>query len=221
MTWDDFIQSEMKKDYFRNLSSFLAKESKTHRIFPAKDEMFAAFNFCPLDKVKTVILGMDPYYSTYNNHAIAHGLAFSVLPDVPIPPSLRNIYKELKNDLDIEPAKHGCLIKWAEQGILLLNSVLTVRIGEAGSHKNRGWETFTDNAIKLINEQDRPIVVILWGAYAKSKKPLLTNKQFLILDGTHPSPLGANNGGFFGGKYFSKTNGFLIKNGIEPIDWKI
>jgi uracil-DNA glycosylase len=218
MTWQDFIHSEMQKDYFRELSKFLAKEAKSHTIFPPKERIFAAFDYCPLDKVKCVVLGQDPFH----NPTEAHGLCFSVPRGVAIPPSLRNIYKELQNDLGIEPPKHGCLERWAtEQGVLLLNSVLTVRAGQAGSHREHGWEKFTDRAIELIDGVERPIVFVFWGAYAKAKERLLVNDWHYVLRGSHPSPLSANRGGFFGGKYFSRTNEFLVENGIEPIDWRI
>lgn len=216
MTWEDFIQQEMKKDHFVSLSKFLAKESKEHTIYPPKEDIFNAFKYCPLDKVKIVLLGQDCYHSEKQ----AHGLSFSVKRGIPIPPSLKNIYKELKGDLNIEPPNHGCLEHWASQGVFLLNAILTVRKGEAGSHRNKGWEIFTDNAIKLINEQDRPIAYILWGSFAKSKKPLITSKNAYIQEGNHPSPLSAHTG-FFGGKYFSRCNDFLIKNNIEPINWGI
>lgn len=217
MTWQDFICAEMTKPYFRELSKFLAQEEKKHAIYPPKEKIFAAFDACSLDKVRAIILSQDPYIN--KNEAV--GLCFSVPKGVAIPPSLRNIYKELHNDLGIEPATHGCLERWArEEGLLLLNSALTVRAGAPGSHSKQ-WQTFTDSAIKLINEQDRSIVYILWGSHAQSKRHLLTNKLHMQIIGAHPSPLSANKGGFFGGKYFSRANEFLVKNGINPIDWRV
>lgn len=215
-TWQNFIQKEASKDYYKQLMEFVGEESKTHTIFPRHKDLFAAFDYCALEKTKVAIFGQDPYI----NEGEAHGLAFSVSRGVKIPPSLRNIYKELKDDLNIDSPEHGCLYDWAKQGVLLLNCVLTVRAGESGSHRNRSWETFTDAAIRLLNEQQNPIVFLLWGAYAKNKKQLITNKKHLILEAAHPSPFSANNG-FFGCKHFSKTNEFLVRNGIEQVDWRL
>lgn len=216
MSWNDFIRSEKEKQYFKELVAFILQDSKKYKIFPPSKDVFNAFKLCPLDNVKVVILGMDPYHGENQ----AHGLAFSVNKSIDIPPSLKNIIKEIKSDLGLSDNdfKHGCLECWAKQGVMLLNSMLTVRDGEAGSHKGK-WEIFTNNAIKLINDLNRPIVYILWGNFAKNKKELITNSKHLIVEGCHPSPLSCKN--FFGGKYFSKANEFLIKNNIKPIDWRI
>lgn len=216
MSWKEFISSEMEKDYFKSISKTLSEESKTHEIYPSKKDIFAAYDSCPIDKIKAVIVGQDCYF----NPGQAHGLSFSVPKDKTIPPSLRNIYKELHNDLNIIPPNHGCLTSWAEQGVFLLNSILTVRRGIAGSHGKIGWQKFTDNTIKLINGLDRPIVYLLWGAFARNKKALITNKMHCVLEAGHPSPLNTT-GNFTGCKHFSKANEFLVKNGVEPIDWSI
>ena len=218
MTWDDFIKQEMEKDYFRGLSSFLAADAKSHTIYPPKERVFAAFDSCPLEKVKCLILGMDPYHT----EGAAHGLSFSVPRGKHIPPSLRNIFRELRDDLGIAMPTCGDLTPWSAQGVLLLNAALTVREGEAGSHRGHGWEEFSDAAIRLLNTQDRPFVSVLWGNDARAKKRLLTNPKCLVIEGIHPSPL-ANTGKrtFFGGKYFSRANQFLIDSGVEPIDWRL
>jgi uracil-DNA glycosylase len=217
LTWKDFFLSEKNKEYFVSLNEFLKRERLEHSVFPKTEDTFNAFKFCPLDQLKILILGQDPYFNLNQ----AHGFSFSVKPGVTVPPSLRNIYKEIKSDLNIEmPPSYGCLIDWAKQGVLLLNSILTVREGQASSHKNKGWEIFTDNAIKLVNGLDSPIVFMLWGTFAKSKKNLITNPNHLILESSHPSPLSAHNG-FFGSKPFSKANDFLIKNNKQPVDWLI
>ncbi|MBR7076136.1 MAG: uracil-DNA glycosylase, partial [Lachnospiraceae bacterium] len=179
-------------------------------------DLFNAFHFTPLHEVKVVILGQDPYH----NEGQAHGLCFSVQKGVEIPPSLLNIYKELQDDLNCTMPSSGYLKKWADQGVLLLNTVLTVRAHEANSHKGIGWEEFTDAAIRILNEQDRPIVFMLWGSNAREKKKMLNNPKHLILEAPHPSPLSAYRG-FFGCRHFSKCNAFLIKNGLDPIDWQI
>ena len=186
-------------------------------MFPPGDGIFNAFHFTPLSKVKVLILGQDPYHNVHQ----AHGLCFSVLPDQPeIPPSLQNIYKEINDDIGCEIPNNGYLKKWADQGVLMLNTVLTVRAHQANSHKGMGWEKFTDAVIQAVNEQDRPIVYLLWGKPAQSKIPMLNNPKHLILKAPHPSPLSAFRG-FFGCKHFSQTNNFLIENGLEPIDWQI
>lgn len=185
-------------------------------MFPPADDIFNAFHLTPLNKVKVVILGQDPYH----NDGQAHGLCFSVKPDVDIPPSLVNIYQELHDDLGCYIPDNGCLTKWAKQGVLLLNTVLTVRAHSAFSHRNMGWEEFTDAAIRVLNEEDRPIVFILWGKPAQMKKSMLNNPKHLILEAPHPSPLSAYRG-FFGSRPFSKTNEFLMRNGLTPIDWQI
>lgn len=215
MTWKDFLNEQSRQDYYLKLSDFLRVEGRKHQVYPQHKDLFNAFEYCSLDKVKICIFGQDPYI----NPGQAHGLAFSVLPGVDVPPSLRNIFTEIRSDLGTSHVfLDGCLIPWAQQGVLLLNSVLTVRAKEPFSHKGKGWETFTDNAISLLNEQDRPMVFLLWGSPAKAKKKLLSNPKHLILESVHPSPLSAYNG-FFGSKHFSKTNQFLKDNGLEPIDW--
>lgn len=215
--WLDSIKGEFAKPYYKELYTFVKDEYNTKEIFPPADDIFNAFHFTPLSKVKVLLLGQDPYH----NYHQAHGLSFSVLPDQKdIPPSLQNIYKELNSDLDCYIPNNGYLKKWADQGVLLLNTVLTVRAHQANSHQGKGWEQFTDAVIKALNEQDRPIVYLLWGKPAQSKIKMLNNPKHLILTAPHPSPLSAYRG-FFGCKHFSKTNEFLKANGIEPIDWQI
>ncbi len=214
--WLNALSPEFKKPYYAELFDFVKKEYNSTQVFPPADDIFNAFHLTPLDKVKVVIFGQDPYH----NDGQAHGLCFSVKPDVAIPPSLVNIYQELHDDLGCEIPNNGYLVKWAEQGVLLLNTVLTVRAHQAFSHRNVGWEKFTDAAIKILNEQDRPIVFILWGKPAQMKKSMLNNKKHLILEAPHPSPLSSYRG-FFGSKPFSQTNAFLKENGVEPIDWQI
>ncbi len=215
--WLDCIQSEFKKPYYKELYQFVRNEYDTHVIYPPSDDIFNAFHLTPLSKVKVLILGQDPYHGAHQ----AHGLCFSVLPDQPeLPPSLQNIYKELQDDLGCEIPNNGYLKKWAEQGVLMLNTVLTVRAHQAGSHQGKGWEQFTDAIIQAVNAQDRPVVYLLWGKPAQSKIPILTNPKHLILKAPHPSPLSAYRG-FFGCRHFSQTNAFLKENGVEPIDWQI
>ena len=214
--WLDALKGEFKKPYYKKLYETVKHEYETREIFPAPDDIFNAFAFTPLEKVKVVILGQDPYH----NVGQAHGLCFSVKKGVDIPPSLVNIYKELHDDLGCTIPNHGCLTKWAEQGVLMLNTVLTVRAHQANSHKDIGWEEFTDAAIMALNSQDRPIVFILWGAPAQRKARMLTNPKHLILKAPHPSPLSAYRG-FFGSKPFSQTNDYLRAHGVEPIDWQI
>ncbi len=215
--WLDCIQSEFKKPYYKELYQFVRNEYDTHVIYPPSDDIFNAFHLTPLSKVKVLILGQDPYHGAHQ----AHGLCFSVLPDQPeLPPSLQNIYKELQDDLGCEIPNNGYLKKWAEQGVLMLNTVLTVRAHQAGSHQGKGWEQFTDAIIQAVNAQDRPVVYLLWGKPAQSKIPMLTNPKHLILKAPHPSPLSAYRG-FFGCRHFSQTNAFLKEHGAEPIDWQI
>ena len=194
----------------------MGEEYRTRRIYPPADDIFNAFHFTPLDQVKVVILGQDPYHE----EGQAHGLCFSVRPGVEIPPSLVNIYKELEDDLGCYIPNNGYLEKWARQGVMLLNTVLTVRAHQAHSHKDIGWEEFTDAAIRVLAEQDRPMVFILWGKPAQMKKAMIHNPRHLILEAPHPSPLSAYRG-FFGSRPFSQTNDYLKKNGLEPIDWQI
>lgn len=214
--WLDAIGEEFHKPYYKELYCFVKEEYSKHVIYPNAEDIFNAFHFTPLSQVKVVILGQDPYHNVDQ----AHGLCFSVKPNVDIPPSLVNIYKELKEDLGCEIPNNGYLKKWADQGVLLLNTVLTVQAHQAGSHQGKGWEKFTDAVIQAVNAQNRPIVFILWGKPAQMKKKMLTNPNHLILEAPHPSPLSAFRG-FFGSKPFSKTNEFLKEQGLEPIDWQI
>ena len=211
--WDIILSSEFKKDYFRELGIFVKSEYKSKICFPKYGDVFNALRFTDYDQVKVVILGQDPYHGDGE----AHGLCFSVHDDVRRPPSLNNILKELYNDLGV--VRNGNdLTDWAKQGVLLLNSVLTVVKDTPLSHKGKGWEIFTDNIIRYLNDREEPIVFILWGSYARSKKELITNSRHLILESAHPSPLSASRG-FFGSRPFSRTNEFLVKNGVSPINW--
>ena len=214
--WLDALKGEFKKPYYKKLFETVNEEHRTRQIFPPADDIFNAFALTPLKDVKVVILGQDPYHGDGQ----AHGLCFSVQPQVAIPPSLENIYKELQDDLGCYIPNNGYLEKWAKQGVLLLNTVLTVRAHQANSHRGIGWEQFTDAAIKILNQQDRPIVFILWGRPAQQKKAMLNNPHHLILEAPHPSPLSAYRG-FFGSKPFSQTNRFLEEHGVAPIDWQI
>ena len=215
--WDELLKDEFKKPYYLELRQKLISEYKTQRICPGMYDIFNAFKLTSYDSVKAVIIGQDPYHG----EGQAHGLSFSVRKGIAPPPSLVNIFKEIKDDVGIDnTGMHGELTKWAENGVLLLNSVLTVRADQARSHRNLGWEEFTSNVINLLNLREKPIVFMLWGADAKAKSALITNPQHLILKAAHPSPLSAYNG-FFGCKYFSKANEFLKSRGIEPIDWSI
>lgn len=214
--WLAAIGEEFDKPYYKQLSHFVETEYSHHIVYPNVNDIFNAFHFTPLSEVKVVILGQDPYH----NEGQAHGLCFSVKPEVDIPPSLLNIYKELREDLGFSMPNHGYLEKWSRQGVLLLNSVLTVRAHQANSHRGKGWEVFTDSVIHTLNTQKRPIVFILWGKPAQAKKSMLNNPLHLILEASHPSPLSAFRG-FFGSKPFSKTNEFLQNHGLEPIDWQI
>ncbi len=215
-SWDDFLNEQFNQDYFKKLSSFLTQEYLHKTIYPPKVEVFSSFYFTDLDKVKVVILGQDPYHQ--ENQAC--GLAFAVKPNVALPPSLINIYKEIEDDLNVKMSNNGYLVKWAKQGVMLLNAVLTVEQSRANSHRGKGWEIFTDNVIAHLNKQDQPIVFLLWGNNAKEKIRLLDNPKHLVLTSVHPSPLSAHRG-FLGCKHFSKTNEFLVKNGVEPIDRKM
>ncbi|WFA10458.1 uracil-DNA glycosylase [Tissierella sp. Yu-01] len=214
--WEDLLKDELEKDYYKRLREFLVNEYNTRVIYPNAYDIFNALHFTDYKDVKAVILGQDPYHGPNQ----AHGLSFSVKPGVRIPPSLLNMYKELRDDLGYFIPNNGYLEKWARQGVLLLNTALTVRQGEANSHKNIGWEKFTDHIIELLNERKDPIVFILWGNNAISKEKLITNKWHYVIKSVHPSPLSASRG-FFGSKPFSKTNNFLKSIGKEPIDWQI
>ena len=214
--WLPALKGEFQKDYYKQLHQTVLNEYQTRQIFPDAEDLFNAFHLTPLEDVKVVILGQDPYH----NIGQAHGLCFSVKPGVEIPPSLINIYKELQDDLGCYIPNNGYLVKWAKQGVLMLNTVLTVRAHQANSHRGIGWEQFTDAAIRVLNEQDRPVVFILWGKPAQMKRQMLSNPRHLILEAPHPSPLSSYRG-FFGSKPFSKTNAFLQANGLKEIDWQI
>ena len=214
--WDEIMAGEFDLPYYKQLREFLKQEYFTKEIYPDMNNIFNAMKHASYSDIKAVILGQDPYHEPGQ----AHGLCFSVQKGCPIPPSLQNIYKELNADLGIPPAPHGELYKWADNGVLLLNTVLTVRRGQANSHKGKGWEIFTDDVIKKLNEREKPMVFLLWGANARSKKQFITNPNHLGLEAAHPSPLSAYNG-FFGCRHFSKCNAFLEAHGIEPVDWRI
>ena len=214
--WDEILAEEFEKEYFLNLRDFLKKEYEEQTIYPPKEDIFNALRYSSYENTKVVIFGQDPYHEPNQ----AHGLCFSVNKGVQIPPSLVNIYKEIENDLGITPPDHGYLEKWAKQGGLLLNNVLTVRRGQANSHRGKGWEEFTDSVARHLNERKTPMVFILWGSNARSKETLITNKNHMIIAGPHPSPLSAYRG-FFGGGYFSKANRFLEITGQKPIDWDL
>ena len=214
--WAKAVGAEFKKPYYRDLYNFVRDEYATHVVYPPADDIFNAFHLTPLKDVKVVILGQDPYHGDGQ----AHGLSFSVKPGVEAPPSLVNIYKELNEDLGCYIPNNGYLKKWADQGVMMLNTVLTVQAHRANSHRGIGWEEFTDAAIRVLNQQDRPIVFMLWGRPAQSKKALLDNPNHLILEAPHPSPLSAYRG-FFGCHHFSQANEFLKEHGLAPIDWQI
>lgn len=214
--WDFILKDEFEKEYFKDIKSFLDKSYKEKNIFPPREEIFRALELSSYSNTKVVILGQDPYY----NLGQAQGLAFSVNTGVKLPPSLRNIYKELEMDLGTKPSTNGSLVFWADQGVLLLNSSLTVEEKKPNSHKNIGWQIFTDKIISILNDREEPLVFVLWGNFAKSKKSLITNSRHLIIESAHPSPLSARRG-FFGSRPFSKINRFLRENNIKEIDWKI
>lgn len=214
--WLPAVGSEFKKPYYKELYEFVRQEYARTQVFPPADDIFNALHLTPLQEVKVMILGQDPYHNVNQ----AHGLCFSVKPEVEIPPSLENIYKELQEDLGCYIPNNGYLVKWARQGVLMLNTVLTVRAHAANSHQGKGWEQFTDAIIRAVNEQERPIVYLLWGRPAQSKIPMLNNPRHLILKAPHPSPLSAYRG-FFGCRHFSQANAFLESHGVAPIDWQI
>lgn len=214
--WDNLLKSEYTKEYFLNLEKFVSNEYKTKTIYPKMSEIFKAFQETPYDKVKVVIIGQDPYHGENE----AEGLSFSVKNGIAKPPSLMNIFTELRDDLGYKIPNNGSLEPWAKEGVLLLNSTLTVVKDTPKSHSNKGWEIFTDEVIRIINKKTTPVVFILWGSDARSKKVLITNKIHYIIESPHPSPLSAYRG-FFGSKPFSKANNFLIKNNIEPVNWEI
>lgn len=214
-TWTNYLNPEMQKQYFANLLNFIDKERTSYTIFPKKEDVFKAFELTPFEDVKVVLIGQDPYH----NPNQAHGLSFSVNSGVKIPPSLNNIFKELKTDLGIQTPTHGNLSFWAKQGVLLLNATLTVRANEPGSHQNKGWEQFTDFVIQTISKEKNHCVFLLWGNYAKNKKVIINSSKHLILEAAHPSPLAR--GGFFECKHFSKTNEYLKSHNQQAINWNI
>jgi uracil-DNA glycosylase len=214
-SWKQHLAGEFQKPYFLQLAEFVREERKKHTIFPAAGDVFQAYELTPYDKANVVILGQDPYHGAGQ----AHGLSFSVMPNVKAPPSLQNIFKELKSDLGIPTPKQGFLAYWAAGGVMLLNATLTVRAHEPGSHQGKGWETFTDETIRVLNRREQPVVFVLWGKYARDKKALIDTRH-TIIESAHPSPMSAHNG-FFGSKPFSKVNAALEKNGLPPIDWAI
>ncbi|GAB1156619.1 uracil-DNA glycosylase [Paenibacillus illinoisensis] len=214
--WDTVLREEIESEYFNDIRYALAGEYKTQTVYPSKENLFSALKLTPYHQVKAVILGQDPYHGAGQ----AHGLSFSVMPGVRIPPSLLNIYKELHADLGLPIPKHGYLVHWAEQGVLLLNNVLTVREGQPNSHQGLGWQKFTDAVIRALNERSEPMVFMLWGSHAQKKGAFINRDKHLVLESTHPSPLAAHRG-FLGSRPFSKANDFLTSKGIQPIDWTI
>ena len=215
-TWSKLLEDEFSKPYYCELKDWVKKEYQTKTIYPSQKDIFNALKYTPYAEIKVLILGQDPYQTP----DFAHGLAFSVNHGVVIPRSLQNIFKELSSDLGCHIPNHGCLEKWAKQGVMLLNTTLTVEKGKSNSHQGKGWEIFTDRIIQLVNEKESPIVFILWGSNAKLKKSLITNPKHLVIESTHPSPFSARNG-FFNSKPFSRANEFLIQNKIQPVDWQI
>ncbi|MBP8781348.1 MAG: uracil-DNA glycosylase [Paludibacteraceae bacterium] len=214
-SWKEILSAEFEEKYFVELVNFVKHEYGINQVYPKAKNLFNAFNLCPFDSTKVVIIGQDPYHG----EGQAHGLCFSVPDHTPIPPSLQNIFKEIKNDLEITPFNTGNLERWAKQGVLLLNATLTVRANVAGSHQGKGWEIFTDKVIQLLSKKKKNLVFILWGSYAQQKKELIDTHKHCIFTSTHPSPLSAYRG-FFGNKHFSQTNTYLIDHGKEPIDWR-
>jgi len=214
-SWKEALKDEFEKTYFKELSAFVREEYTKKKIFPPSKDVFRAFDLCPFDKVKVAILGQDPYHGVKQ----ANGLCFAVHEGIPLPPSLQNIFKEIEDDLGIVPDGSGDLSRWATQGVLLLNATLTVRAASPGSHQKKGWEEFTDAAIRALSEKREHLVFILWGNYAKNKGSVIDRSKHLVLESAHPSPFSAANG-FFGSKPFSKTNAYLKENGIGGIDWR-
>jgi uracil-DNA glycosylase len=216
-SWKQQLETEFQLPYMADLKQFLLQQKHLQKIiYPANSDIFNAFKYAPIDQVRVVILGQDPYHGPKQ----AHGLCFSVLPGIKPPPSLMNIYKELQQDLNIQPVKHGCLIPWAKQGVLLLNAVLTVEQGQPNSHQGKGWERFTDSVIALLNAGDKPIIFVLWGSYAQRKGENIDTQKHTVLTAAHPSPFSAHRG-FLGCKHFSKINSILTARGDTPIDWQL
>ncbi len=214
-SWKKVFESESTQEYFKSLSSFVKDEYKTKKIYPPPKDIFRAFDLCPFEEVKVVILGQDPYHGAGQ----ANGLSFAVHTGIPLPPSLQNIFKEIESDVGVIPLRDGDLSRWASQGVLLLNATLTVRASSPGSHQKVGWEMFTDVAVRALSEQREHLVFLLWGNYAKEKGKIIDRNKHLVLEAAHPSPFSAHNG-FFGCKHFSKTNEYLKKNDISEIDWR-
>ena len=214
--WDEILREEFESDYYRRIRAILKKEYAEYEIYPPKEDIFNALRYTSYSDVKAVLLGQDPYHGPGQ----AHGLCFSVRPGVEPPPSLKNIFRELETDMGLEPPTSGCLTPWTQEGVLLLNTTLTVRRGQANSHKNLGWTQFTDAVIRKLNDRTQPIVFLLWGGNARSKRELITNPQHLVLETVHPSPLSADNG-FFGCRHFSQGKDFMMNNGFAPIDWSL
>lgn len=214
--WWEKLKDQFAQPYYQSLRQFLKEEYATQTVYPNMHDIFNALHYTPFHEVKVVILGQDPYHGPNQ----AHGLSFSVKPGIPLPPSLRNIFLELQNDLGYLPPHHGYLVKWAKQGVLLLNTVLTVRKGEANSHKGKGWEQFTDEIIRQLNERQKPVVFILWGRHAQAKKEMIDTSRHFIIESPHPSPFSANRG-FFGSRPFSRTNAILRQLNETEIDWRI
>nr|WP_281890971.1 uracil-DNA glycosylase [Paenibacillus sp. YYML68] len=216
LDWARLLETELQQPYYEELQLRLAQEYDRHAVYPRQEHIYAALHLTPYSRVKAVILGQDPYHGPGQ----AHGLSFSVMPGVVLPPSLRNMFKELGSDLGLPMPEHGCLVHWASEGVLLLNTVLTVRDGEPGSHQRLGWETFTDRIITLLNEREQPVVFVLWGAHAQKKLPLIDRSRHHVLCSAHPSPLSARRG-FFGSKPYSRTNEYLLRQGLAPINWQL
>jgi uracil-DNA glycosylase len=214
--WDPVLRAELAKPYWGELQAFVAGERAQHTVYPPHDQVFAALHLTPFADTKVLVLGQDPYHGPRQ----AHGLCFSVTRGVAIPPSLVNIYAELRDDLGIEPPAHGNLEAWARQGVLLLNTTLTVRAGQAASHQGKGWETFTDEVIRAVAGKEQPVVFVLWGSHARRKKALIDTDRHTVIESAHPSPLSARNG-FFGSRPFSRANAALVEAGLEPIDWRL
>lgn len=214
--WDDILKEEMEQPYFQELMSWLDEEYKEHTVYPPRDLLFQALRLTPYHEVKAVILGQDPYHGAGQ----AEGLSFSVQPGVKVPPSLRNIYIELKEDMGVPTPSHGSLVSWGKHGVLLLNTALTVREGKPASHRGKGWERFTDTIIRLLNEREQPMVFLLWGNHAAEKEVLINTEHHLVIRSAHPSPFAARKG-FFGSRPFSRTNTFLQEHGQQPVDWTI
>ena len=214
--WNPVLRDELSKPYWTDLQAFVAEERHRRTVYPPPEDVFAALHLTPYAETKVLILGQDPYHGPRQ----AHGLCFSVRPGVAVPPSLQNIFRELQDDLGIDPPGHGNLEAWARQGVLLLNATLTVRAGQAGSHQGKGWETFTDRVIRTVNDKPERVVFVLWGSFARRKKALVDTSRHTVIESAHPSPLSAHNG-FFGSRPFSRANAALVEAGLEPIDWSL